>query len=145
MARVRNYSALVTSTAHECWRYNRREWRYMFKTAVRGIWCLNDMSVHEMNPASRAWKDMLGQGSENSAGEKGSTRETERLSGNELTFTDLTKKRGTLTYPITSTCNSTTHHPYPPSPYLSPRPVATISSLKHKHARGHCIGTRLLF
>lgn len=82
--------------------------------AFEGIWCLNDMLVHEMNPASRAWKDMLGQGSENSAGEKRGTRETERLSRNELTFTNLTKKRGTLTYPITDTCDSTTHDPYPP-------------------------------
>lgn len=114
--------------------------------AFEGIWCLNDMSVHEMNPASRAWKDMmLGQGSENSAREKENTRETERLSGNELTFTDLTKKRGTLTYPITGTCDSTTH---PPIHLLSlplTTPRCTISSLKHKHARGHCIGTRLPF
>lgn len=78
-----------------------------------------------MNPASRAWKDMLGQGSENSAREKGGTRETERLSRNELTFTDLTKKRGTLTYPITDTCDSANPRPLSTfSPYLSPRPVA---------------------
>ena len=80
---------------------------------------------------------MLGQGSGNSAGEKESTRETERL-----TFTDLTKKRGTLTYPITGTCNSTPIHLLS-LPLTTPRRI--ISSLKHKHARGHCIGTRLLF
>jgi len=78
---------------------------------------------------------MLGQGSENSAGEKESTRETERLSRNELTFTDLTKKRGTLTYlrlhnlPLPSTFSL---------PLTTPR--RAISSPKHKHARGHCIG-----
>ena len=82
------------------------------------------MLVLEMNPASRAWEDMmLGQGSDNSAGEKGSTRETERLSKGELTFTDLTKKRGTLADPITNTCDSTTYrfHPLFFLPLTTPR------------------------
>ena len=81
------------------------------------------MLIHEMNPASRAWKDvMLGQGSKNSAGEKESTRETGKLSRNELTFADLTKKGGTLTYPITDTCDLPLPSTFPS--YLSPRPVA---------------------
>jgi hypothetical protein len=114
--------------------------------AFEGIWCLNDMSAHEMNPASRAWKDvMLGQGRENSAGEKGGTRETERLSGNELTFTDLTKKGGhsPIPSPAPATPRPTTPIHLLSLPLTTPR--CTIPSLKHKHARGHCIGIRLLF
>ena len=82
-----------------------------------------------MNPASRAWEDMmLGQGSDNSAGEKGSTRETERLSKSELTFTDLTKKGGHLrlyNLPLPSPSLLTSHH----APSQSPRPSTSMHAV----------------